>query len=88
MLGFCNGEESIFSPFNKQETSVLEQFLTEVATTSKLPKPLSEDAHRLLKLLKAETDSVSSVRAALEHVSQHQMHVLIDGIFYYLFQLY
>lgn len=61
---------------------MLEQFLTEVATTSKLPKTLSEDAHRLLKLLKAETDNVSTVRAALEIVSQHQIHVVLIALFF------
>lgn len=82
MIARCNREESIFSPFNKKETTVLEQFLTEVATTSKLPKTLSEDAHRLLKLLKAETDNVSTVRAALEIVSQHQIHVVLIALFF------
>jgi argonaute-like protein implicated in RNA metabolism and viral defense len=82
VIARCNREESIFSPFNKKETTVLEQFLTEVATTSKLPKTLSEDAHRLLKLLKAETDNVSTVRAALEIVSQHQIHVVLIALFF------
>jgi len=62
-------KESIFTPHNKKEMNLIEQFFTSLAASSKIPAFVANDAQDLMKLIRADVDSASAVRAAIDRVT-------------------
>ena len=80
-----NRQESVFAPANKKEMNVMVEFFTAITTSSHLPSCLANDSVDLLKITRADVDSVSAVRASLERVAnqnQKLVHISVKITLY------